>query len=236
MTKKKAADMVGTKAVRSASFVAKAVKDDPRSYDWVISTGTVDRDGEVLVPRGAKWKNFIDAGGGITWMHRDAEYPIAKAERIEHGENAIIARVRFPEKPEAMAERDDWEPDYVLGLVQAGMVRATSVSLMRLPSGVREASKADRTKYGEDCRMVTSKWEMLNFSLVNIPANPEALLKCVKDGRISAAAAKRFGSVDAVEPGRKCRIVVPAIGELDRIELAAKRAIAKAKGFIYMRP
>jgi hypothetical protein len=230
----KASSLVGTKGVRVSAVATKAVKDDPRAYDWVISTGTVDRDGEVLVPRGAKWKGFLEAGGGVTWMHRDSEYPIAKAERIEHGDNAIIARVRFPEKPEAMADRDDWEPDYVLGLVQAGMVKATSVSLLRLPSGVREASKADRVKYGEDCRMVTSKWEMLNFSLVNIPANPEALLKCVKDGRISAAAAKRFGQIDESRIG-KARIVVPAIGEIDRIEMAAKRAVAKAKGFIYLR-
>lgn len=227
--------LAGQTGSRRAPMIVKSVNDDDRAFDWVISTASVDRDGEVMVPRGAKWKNFLLAGGGVTWMHNDHEYPIAKAMSISHGEDEIVARVRFPETPDTIEDPDNWEPNYVLGLVKSDMVRATSVKFMRLMDGVREATNADRKKYGDECYIVTSKWEMLNFSLVNIPANPEALRKCVDGGFVSAVAAKRFGGVEIPPASNRAVIVVPKFGTFDIAKRQTERAVAKARGLIYLR-
>ncbi len=199
------------------------------TFKATISTDSVDRDGEVMVPQGMNSKDF-ERNPVMLWNHDPAQ-PIGRAISLRRGESAIEAEFVFAPRPDEY--EGDWFPDYVRGLVAANVLKAVSIGFMPMDGSPRIASKGDVERYGPGVRRVFSKWKLLEVSVVSIPANQDALITAVRKGFVSRSAAEKFGSVvvpssPAVER-RTISIVVPRIGtnEVSRI---AREEIAKASG------
>lgn len=132
--------------------------DAPRTMKFVISTGAIDRDGDTIDPKG--W--ILDSykrSPVVLWSHDYSQLPIAKATNIQSTDKGLIAEVEFPEPgvhPFA---------DTVYAMIKGGFLNATSVGFRGM-----EYDEASGRK-GYDFK----KQELLEFSIVPVPANPEAL-------------------------------------------------------------
>jgi hypothetical protein len=92
--------------------------------------------------------------------------------------------MRFAERPETHPQAAEWLPDTVRALMQQGVLSAFSVGF-RVPSdGIRQASERDIERFGPKTRTVITRWELLEFSVVSVPANQEALATAVAKGLV----------------------------------------------------
>ena len=109
-------------------------------FKAVISTDSVDRDGEVMVPAGMNAKDY-ERNPVLLWNH-DPSQPIGKSTSLKREDSSIVAEFEFAPRPADYV--GDWFPDYVRGLVAAGVVKAVSIGFMPLDGGARVAAIRNR--------------------------------------------------------------------------------------------
>lgn len=134
---------------------------DTRTIKFLISTDSIDRDGDTMDPKGwdvaAYMKNPV-----VLWSHDYSGLPVAKAISVEPTQNGLSATAEFPAKgvhPFA---------DTVYELLKGGFLSAASVGF----KPIEQTKAMDRDKGYNYARQ-----ELLEFSVVPIPANPEALVQ-----------------------------------------------------------
>lgn len=134
---------------------------DARTIKFLISTDSIDRDGDVLDPKGWDLANYKKSPV-VLWSHEYGQPPIAKATSIETTANGLAAVAEFPAKgvyPFA---------DTVYELLKGGFLSASSVGFRPIKS-----EKATDRERGQNYQ----QQELLEFSVVPVPANPEALVQ-----------------------------------------------------------
>jgi HK97 family phage prohead protease len=133
---------------------------DSRTIKFLISTDTIDRDGDSIDPKGWDLDNY-KRSPVVLWSHDYSQPPVAKATSIEQTANGLAAVAEFPAKgvyPFA---------DTVYELLKGGFLSASSVGFRPIDGAPAEGRKG----------MNYSKQELLEFSVVPVPANPEALVQ-----------------------------------------------------------
>jgi len=148
------------------SVETKTVDDEAGIYEALISTEAVDRDGDIVVADGADIKNYMK-NPVVLWAHDYRSLPVAKALKIEVMERiGIKATFQFPEPGTSE------QADAVRKLWAGGFLNATSIGFIPKEWENREGDEdADDYLYP----MKINKWELLEFSIVPVPANQEAL-------------------------------------------------------------
>jgi len=136
--------------------------------DFVISTEAVDRDGDTVSLDGWDLTNF-KKNPVVLWAHDQSQLPVAKALDIKIENNKLVAKTEFTPA--------DLYPfgDMVYRMVQQGFLNATSVGF--LPQEFVFDDEKER-KRGMDF----TKAELLEYSIVPVPANPEALIEAKAKG------------------------------------------------------
>lgn len=165
-------------------FIGKAeVDDDERTITATISTGIVDRENEVLLPKGAEFEQYLK-NPVVLWAHDYRETPIAKAQWIKKGNKYIQAKAKFADTVKA---------DEIYQLYKGGFLKAFSVGF--LPKETHNPTPEEIKKHPEwaEAKLIYDKWELLEFSAVPVPANPEALAVAVKDLNVSAETQGELG-------------------------------------------
>lgn len=205
----------------------------PRTFVATITTDSVDRDGEVVIPAGMNSKEY-ERNPVLLYEH-DALKPIGKMLTMKRGDRSIEAEFALAPRPEGHA--GDWLPDTVAALMDFGALNTMSIGFMGTEA--RPASKADTERFGNGVRRVYGKWKLLEVSVVSLPANQDAIITAVRKGLVSASAVKRFGVTVPDEPApvavaRKWRVAVsiPAVAADDRARIV-RDEIARARGRIY---
>ncbi len=151
--------------------VAPALDDEQkavaRALEFTISSEIVDRDQEVISFDGWDLKNY-KKNPVVLFGHNYSIPPVAKAVRIWKSttDRKLKAKVVFPE-PEVSSLSDT-----LYRLYKDGFMSAVSVGF--LPKKIDHHSGTERGK--EDPWRTYLKQELLEFSLVPVPANPEALI------------------------------------------------------------
>jgi HK97 family phage prohead protease len=130
---------------------------DGFTYEATITTGAEDREGEIVLPSGGQLENYM-RNPVVLFAHRYAEPPVAKAQEIAAQGDGLVARFQFP--PEGTYDF----ADTVRRMWGAGFLNAVSIGFIPLE---REEN-------------IISQWELLEFSIVPVPANQEALRLMVK--------------------------------------------------------
>lgn len=163
----------------------------------VIVTGTVDRDGEVIVPKGVDLSEFRK-NPVVLFGHDRGSPPIGKAEWIKYKKalDAIVAKVSFA---------DTEMGKEIFSLFKGGFMKAFSVGFNPYSKGCDFGRPTeDEIKERPDLKNVSTifrKMSMMEFSAVPIPANPEALAFAVGKGlKISEGLAEEFGIDTDWEP------------------------------------
>jgi len=131
--------------------------DEDRTVDFIISTAAKDRDGDTIDPKGWILTNFLK-NPVVLFGHDNRSLPVGKAENIRLEGGALKASVKFADAGmNPLAES-------VFRMVKAGFLNATSVGFSPI--------EFERSDGG----IQFIKQELLEFSIVPIPSNPEALV------------------------------------------------------------
>lgn len=172
------------------SFVCDEIKqlapNEPtnRQRQFVISTGAVDRDNDTIDPNGWHLENFRRCPT-VLFAHDYSSLPIGRATDVHVQDGKLIATAEFADHP--MAET-------CLKLIDGGFLRATSVGFRPM-----KASPSD-TRDGLDFQ----EQELLEFSVVPVPANPEALIMAHASGiDMAPLKAWAFGIVKGIAPRKQ---------------------------------
>jgi HK97 family phage prohead protease len=146
----------------------KAVGD--RTMRFVISTSEADRDNDTIAPRGWKLGNYRK-NPVVLWAHDVRQLPVARCVDVRVEDEKLVAMAEFP-------AREIFEfGATVFDLLKGGFLRATSVGFKPLKF-VRNAERNG---------MDFLEQELVEFSICNVPSNPNTLaLRGFDDARFKA--------------------------------------------------
>jgi HK97 family phage prohead protease len=161
------------KMLLTFNSVIKDINEKEGTLTAYVSTGHRDRMDEVLLPEGADMKNFRK-NPVVLWAHQYDQPPIGKALWIKNDGDGILAKVKFASTEFAQE---------ILGLFKEGILNAFSVGFIPKEYTDGDGEKKPRRTY--------NNWELLEFSAVPVPANPEALSLAMSKGLIKSEALKK---------------------------------------------
>lgn len=151
-----------------------------RSVVARINTDAVDRYRTVIDPAGADlaayrrnpvvlWEHGLDRARGTV--------PVGRALWIKHdkGSRSIVAKTKFAE---------DEFSDRLFRLFQEEVLRGYSIRGNPDPAATGPPTSAELRKRPDlaDARLMYRKWELVEYSAVAIPGNPDALATAVARG------------------------------------------------------
>lgn len=154
---------------KQKQFMGKAASVDTktRRMKVVITTKSVDRDGDIVDPRGMRLDNYRK-NPVVLWAHDRSKPPVAKSLDIVPTDTDAVMEMEFA--PTAFAEE-------LMQLTAGGFLGAVSISF-------RAEQKDVEPIIGEGGQMTGYYFkglELLEVSLVPVPANPQALAKAAKE-------------------------------------------------------
>ncbi len=153
---------------------ANDVDEDERTLIATISTDTVDRSGEIVRPDGAEFSNYAK-NPIVLWQHNPDE-PIGKALWIKRNAKQIIAKIRF-----AVTEK----ASEIFELFKGGFLNAFSIGFISKQGHIPTPDEIRTNPVLSNARYIHDKWELLEFSGVAVPANPEALQLAYKNHNLT---------------------------------------------------
>lgn len=159
----------------------KSVGEPSRRVRFTISTGSPDRHGDTVSPTGWDLK-WYKQNPVVLFAHDNSTPPIGKANNIKvEGKQALKATCDFlsPSMFEGAGSEHDHVKfsDMLFQMVKGGFLKATSVGFLPTEWDLTEDENR-RSRMGIDFM----KQQLLEFSMVPVPANPEALVDAQKSG------------------------------------------------------
>lgn len=160
---------------------------------FTISKEVVDRDGDILRASGCDLTNYLK-NKVFLGFHNSRDFPLGKTEDIWIEDDRVKAIVYFPtleelsSNPEYASEKAKLV-DFAYFCYKTGMLNAVSVGFIPL--------EWTETKDGYDI----TKWELLEFSAVAVPANQDAIAEAVKSFGLDESVVKDFMTTE--KSGRK---------------------------------
>jgi hypothetical protein len=195
-----------------------------------ISTESVDRAGEVVLARGMNDSQF-QHNPLVTLGHAYWLPPVGKSlwrRRVKDGELAgVKAKTLYPARPESWPAGDDWPPDKVFALVQAGLLQGKSIGFLPTRVHVPDDKEARKHGWGDRVSLVIDEWLLLEYACVFLPANQDALVEAVSKGSLDLPADLRaaLGLDDLPAPPAADAEPAVAFTALEELERAAARRL-----------
>ncbi len=154
---------------------------EDRTLEFIGSTATVDRYGDIIEPAGWDLKNY-KKNPVFLWGHNYSMPPIGKAVSVKVTDDALVFQIMF-----ATAEEYAFA-DTIYRLYLGGFLKATSVGFQDLE---REPI-IDKKNEGRQTGWHFLKQELYELSGVTVPANPDAIMMAVQKGIITQEEAAGF--------------------------------------------
>ena len=142
----------------------------------VISTATVDRVGDVLIPKGCQISNFVK-NPVVLWAHglEGSGRPIGTS-RDPDGNVAIVITDEDVQATSWFSQ-SSLEASQIFELIDEGIVRATSVRETPIKSHVRHDPEAGDL-------VIVEEWELEEWSWCAVGVNPDAVAKALHRNRL----------------------------------------------------
>ncbi len=178
----------------------KAIEDaESRTIRGLATSPEPDRVGDVIEPKGAKFKNPLPL-----LLHHDTRMPVGSAKFAKPTEDGIEFEASFPtiDEPGTLKDRVDeaWQS------IKAGLIRGVSIGFRVMDDGM-ERLKSGGVRF--------TKTEILELSLVVIPANSHATITALK-----SIAYADLAALGQVQTG----VTRPSAGVTAVVKLASKGA------------
>lgn len=160
------------------------LKEGERAIIQYVSTRDMDRDNEILMPKGAVLNQFKKAPQ-VLWGHDYSQPPVAKDEWIKIDEKGVMAKTVYADTPRG---EELWQ------LRKGGFLNTSSVGFIPLETTQKGAPDWDDTvsqlksdwpefkKNKDKVTRIIKKWLLLEHSDVSVPANINALTLAVAKG------------------------------------------------------
>jgi len=144
----------------------------------VISSDSVDRDAEVVSPKGMHKKTY-SANPIVLFNHDKSSLPIGKALWIksdidDSGRGVIKAKYKITDKTE--------QGRAVFDLMKEGILTSHSLSFLSNHSSKPTTKEINERPELQQAKMIHRDWELLEFSVVTVPANPDAVALAISKG------------------------------------------------------
>lgn len=179
--KMRAANRVSTREFVDAEKAS--VNESERTIVHTISSSIIDRYGEIVDPKGMVQENYaknpvvlFGHNNGDAWMSGSPPTipVVGKSLWRKTQDERILSKTKFGESTDFM--EDVWN------LAKDGFLPATSIGFIPLAYEVKKLGEvsdlnpSNRAEFDKAMDVfIWRKWELLEYSLVPIPANPEAL-------------------------------------------------------------
>jgi len=157
-----------------------------------INTASLDRDNEVVRPRGGNWSGFEKGGGPVTWCHMYTLPTVARclwmqrtwdnrrvpqaAVLYEQGD-AWMAKSLYHPRPgtDVLPEGQSWPPAVVHYLVTQCEMRGKSIGFIPTDLGrpTKEEIAAIPALEKADCFI--REWMGLEYAVAPVQSNPDAV-------------------------------------------------------------
>jgi HK97 family phage prohead protease len=145
------------------SFAPVETAADDRTLRFIFSTGGVDRYGDVIDPNGWQLANF-NTNPVVLWAHDASAPPIGRAKNVGVVGGKLMGSIEF------MSADVNPMSDAIYQMLRAGFLNAVSVGF----SPIAWKQTTDKARPGG---IDFSKVELLEVSIVPIPALPTALVQ-----------------------------------------------------------
>ena len=173
------------------------LEEGSRTAIQYVSTRSIDRDGDILMPKGAILSEFKKAPQ-VLWGHDYSIPPIGSDLSIKADGWGLLAKTQYATTPLASE---------VFTLKQEGHLKTSSVGFIPVERSRRGDDGFDKTLarlskghpeiYADTSGVnsIINKWLVLEHSDVSVPANPDALSLAVSKGLtlVSEKMAKDLG-------------------------------------------
>jgi HK97 family phage prohead protease len=174
----------------------------------IVSTDAVDRHGEVVEVEGLDLAPYL-ANPVVLWAHDSTSLPVAKTTGLIREGGKLIARMQFAVKESAFAKE-------VYDLLVGGYLNAFSIGFI--------AHEMEGNKY--------TKGELLEYSVVPVPANAQALVVARDAGLSTKQVEKHLGDfyhAQKSEYEKERELLETQIKELRKDVAQAKKLATKQK-------
>jgi HK97 family phage prohead protease len=143
-----------------------------RVVQFRFTDATADRHNEVVIPSGVNLKSY-QKDPVVLLQHDSFSFPIGKSLDTHYDPEYedIVGKVLFLDDE---VDRTGMS-ESTFRMVKAGVLKKGSIGFRARPEDVRMANPEERTKYKLDkFGIIFEKIELREFSIVTIPANPNA--------------------------------------------------------------
>ncbi|MCH8853694.1 MAG: HK97 family phage prohead protease [Planctomycetes bacterium] len=152
-----------------------------------------------MLPSGVDLTNF-NKNPIVLFAHDSHTFPVGKALNIKKTRSGLIVKYVLNERPPSLPPEQEFIPDTLLHMLKAGTISGHSIGFTIKEDGIREATEKDREDFGKSVEAVITAWELLEFSIVPLPSNQDALAIAVSKGICSASFATTLGWVEKPKP------------------------------------
>ena len=145
----------------------------------VITTDSVDREGECVVPAGGDWSGYNRV---VTFAHRYDQLPVGSNWWMRPKGQTLVAKTHYPPKPADWGDAP-WLPSAVLHLMQQPVPTCTGKSIGFLPMNIRSATKEEIARRPELRGVpLIDRWVGVEYAVAPVPCNPDAEMQAVAKG------------------------------------------------------
>jgi len=151
--------------------------EESRTLRFIGSTETPDRAEDIVSVAGWEVKNYLK-NPIVLWAHRNDIPPIAKAKSvyIDERAKALVFDIDFPKVEDISDPANPSEHalfvDTIYRMCKAGLLNAVSVGFRGIEVNPREDQNGPMYMRGSKFK----RQELLELSVVPVPANPDALV------------------------------------------------------------
>ena len=143
-----------------------AVDAKSRTVTAVISTAAPDRAGDIVVPAGLRNTEEFLLNPVVLWARQRTLPPVGTCVSLDVQPNRVVAVTKFAA---GVPLADD-----VFRLYEQGVLRGWSVGLLPHRTTPRPGRRGVRI----------DEWDLLEYSAVPVPENPQALTLAVEKGLV----------------------------------------------------
>lgn len=147
----------------------------------VITSDSVDRDTDVVIPRGMDWSHF-QKNMVVPFAHNYDELPVGKCQWVALTKcgngDGWKAKTLYTKRPDTHPAAAEWFPDSVWHNVKEGVLRGKSIGFIPLNYRGPTSDELAMHSTWKDARIL-DKCLALEYSVVPVPANQDALVESV---------------------------------------------------------
>lgn len=162
---------------RAYAAESNEIDSEERTIVSTISTDSVDRYKTILQPDGVMLDNYrknpvvlcnhgLGDSEGISHV---SGMPIGKNLWVKVSKRKLIAKTKF------LPRGEDEQADKVFRLFELGYLNAWSVRMNPIEFGLPTSAEIRARPELAECRQIFRKWDLIEYSAVTLPANPDAV-------------------------------------------------------------